>query len=317
MRKDERDVFFFDIQSESWHRKFQGIAPFPHKALAQAIKSLFDADRAVVINAKKQAIYIADMKVLPDRCEMLIGFSDTQAADPTFADVLAKKRRTEKKIGDEGIEHSAHIIWRYENANENSKCPFLLEVAAGLGSGKIQAFLNALLRESSATTEEFLVDDPEAKADKKGKLKRINTRPKIELVGHPSAEFLKDLRQGTLQEVELFTTRKQGTPWDAHGRVIEDRASVTIKPNPQKAVTKAKQVLDSFVPGKAKQFEFARIRFKTESDVTRTVTVQSQDYGLLNNAMYVRKERIDGIGDDLPTAFEKLYQPILARMRKL
>ena len=115
----------------------------------------------------------------------------------------------------------------------------------------------------------------------------------------------------------MFTERKKGHPWDANARVIEDRSSVTIKPNPQKIQGKAKAALDAFVPGNANKYEFARIRFKTESDVVRTVSVQSHDYGLLNDSRYVRKERIDDVGDDLPTAFEKLYQPILTKMRAL
>lgn len=317
MRKDERDIYFFDAISETRHRKFEGINPFPHRMLVNAIYNLYQADKAHVVNSKKQAIYISDMHVYADRCEMLIGFSDTLAADPTFADWLAKKRRTEKKIGDEGIEHSAHVIWKYSDANNNQKCPFLLESAAGIPSSKVQAFFNRMLRIVATATNQFLVDDPEAKKDKDGKFVKVKTRPKIELVGHPSAEFLKDLRQGTLQEVELFTQKQKGKIWDAQGRVIEEKESVTIKPNPTKILPKAKTLLDGFVPNFANKYEFARIRFKTRSDVDRTVSVMSQNYSLLTGHLYVRKERIEDIGDGLPTAFEKMYAKIIAKMRAL
>lgn len=53
MRKDERDVYFFDVISDTWNRKFQGLAPFPHKILVQAIFKLYKAGRASVVNAKK------------------------------------------------------------------------------------------------------------------------------------------------------------------------------------------------------------------------------------------------------------------------
>ncbi len=134
MRKDERDVFFFDVISDTWNRKFEGLAPFPHKMLVQAIFKLYQAGKASVVNSKKQAIYIADMKVYANRCEMLVGFSDTLAADPTFADYAKKSRRIAKKVGDEGLEHSAHIIWKYENAGNVANCPFLLESATGIAS---------------------------------------------------------------------------------------------------------------------------------------------------------------------------------------
>jgi hypothetical protein len=317
MRKNERDIYFFDVISETWHRKFEGIAPFPHRMLVDAIHTLYKADKAHVVNSKKQALYIADMHIYADRCEMLIGFSDTLAADPTFADWLAKKRRTEKKVGDEGIEHSAHVIWRYADSANNQNCPFLLESATGIPSSKVQAFINRLLRIVALASQKFLVDDPEAKKDAEGNFVKIRTRPKIELVGHPSAEFLKDLKQGTLQEVELFTQKQKGRIWDAQGRAIEEKASVTIKPNPDKIVPKAKALLDSFVPKSANNYEFAKIRFKTRSDVDRTVSVLSQNYSLLTGHLYVRKERIDGIGDDLPTAFEKVHAKIMGKMRAL
>jgi len=317
MRKDERDVYFFDVISDTWNRKFQGLAPFPHKILVQAIFKLYKAGRASVVNAKKQAIYIADMKVHADRCEILVGFSDTLAADPTFADYAKRSRRVAKKVGDEGLEHSAHIIWKYDNAGNVANCPFLLESATGIASSKIVAFFNRLLRVYSDVSKDFWVDDPEAKKDAHGNFVQIKTRPKVELVGHPSAEFLKDLRHGTLQEVELFTERTKGNPWDANGRVIEDRSSVTIKPNPQKILPKAKAVLDAFVPNSSNKYEYARIRFKTRSDVSRTVSVMSQNYSLLTGALYVRKERLVDLGDDLPTAFEDINAIIIKKMRAL
>jgi len=317
MRKNERDIYFFDVMSETWHRKFEGIKPFPHSKLVDAIHSLYKRDHAHVVNSNKQAIYIADMHIYPDRCEMLLGFSDTMAADPTFADWLKKRRRTEKKVGDEGIEHSAHVIWSFGAKQNNQKCPFLLESATGIPASKVQAFFNRLLRVVTDSTKTFWVDDPEAKKEPDGSFLQIKTRPKIELVGHPSAEFLKDLRQGTLEEVELFTQRQKGKIWDAQGRVLEEKASVTIKPNPTKIVPKAKALLDGFVPSAANQYEYARIRFKTRSDVDRTVSVMSQNYSLLTGNLYVRKERIEEIGDDLPTAFPKIYDEIIVRMRKL
>lgn len=317
MRKDERDVYFFDVISDTWNRKFEGLAPFPHKMLVQTIFKLYQAGKASVVNSKKQAIYIADMKVYADRCEMLVGFSDTLAADPTFADYAKKSRRVAKKVGDEGLEHSAHIIWKFGNAGNVANCPFLLESATGIASSKIVAFFNRLLRVYSDVSKDFWVDDPEAKKDAQGNFVQIKTRPKIELVGHPSAEFLKDLKLGTLQEVELFTERTKGNPWDAHGRVIEDRSSVTIKPNPQKILPKAKAVLDAFVPGSSNKYEYARIKFKTRSDVPRTVSVMSQNYSLLTGALYVRKERLVNLGGDLPTAFEEINDKIMVKMRVL
>ena len=317
MRKNERNIYFYDVLSKTWNRKYKGIKSFPHFEILEALFSLYKTRKAYYINSRKQAIYVADMKILPSSCEMLIGFSDTLAADPAFSDWVNKKRRIEKKIGDEGIEHSAHIIWRFGNKDNNNSCPLLLEHAPGISSTRISAFINRLLRSFAKSNPKFMVDDPAGQKDNGGNFKKIETRPMIELTGHPSAEFIKDLKKGELKQIELYTEKDKGTPWDAHGRVIEDRSSVTINSNPDKALGKAKALLDSFVPKHKKKYEFARIRFKTESDIVRDVNVLSENYNLVNSNMYVRKERITDIGDNLPTAFAKIYTPIIVKMRQL
>lgn len=317
MLKNERDVYFFDLISKTWHRKYKGIKPFPHRLLVDAIHSLYQTNKAHSINNKKQSIYIVDMNVFPDRCEMLIGFSDTLAADPTFSDWSASTRRTEKKVGNEGLEHSAHVIWKYGNSTRDQNCAFLLENARGISSSKVQTFFNKMLRIAALADNGFQVDDPEAKKNKDGTFKKIKVRPTIELVGHPSAEFIKDLKTGSLQEVELFTHKNKGEILDKNGYAIEEKTSVTIKPNPKKIVPKAKNLLDGILPSLASDYEFSRIRFKTETNVVRSVNVKSNNYSLLSEKMYVRKERIEGIGDNLPTAFGKIHTAIIVKMRAL
>lgn len=316
MQKDERDVFFFDVVSETKSRSYKGLAPFPHEKLARTVFKFFSNKTAHVVNSKKQVFYIADMTVTASRCEMLIGFADPEAADPTFTDWLKGARRVENKVGDEGLEHTAHIVWDYGNAKNSGPCPFLLESAPGVSASRVVVFLNKMFRAYSKVFKDFWVDDPVGKKDAAGNFLKVKAYPSIELLGHPSSEFLKDLKNGELQEVELYTQKKKGATWDAAGRIIEERSAVILKPNPAKALGKAKALLDSVLPGKSKDFEFARIKFKTDSEVNRTVSVMSKNYGLLSTALYVRKERLTGLGN-LPTAFARINPVIIGLMRKL
>ncbi|MHB9786103.1 hypothetical protein [Stenotrophomonas maltophilia] len=316
MQKDERDVFFFDVVTETKSRSYKGLAPFPHEKLAQTVLKFFNAKKAYVVNSKKQVFYIADMTVNASRCEMLIGFADPEAADPTFTDWLKGARRVENKVGDEGLEHTAHIVWEYGNVKNSAPCPFLLESAPGVPASKVVVFLNKMFRAYSKLFKDFWVDDPVGKKDAAGNFLKVKAYPSIELLGHPSSEFIKDLKSGELQQVELYTQRKKGASWDAADKIIEDRSSVILKPNPNKVLGKAKALLDSVLPGKANDYEFARIKFKTDSEVNRTVSVMSKNYGLLSTGLYVRKERLTGLGN-LPTAFAQINPVIIGLMRKL
>ena len=319
MYKDERDIYFYDVASRVWARNYSGLHPFPHFELAKAIESMYKADRAEYIQkGTSQSVYITDMKLYADRCEMLIGFSDPRAADPTLNDRPARKRRVVQKIGSEGIEHSAHVIWHFGNKSNDKLCGFYLEGAIGLRSASIARFLNRLLREYSASTDVFNVPDPEGSVDSNGKFKKIKTRPRVELIGHPSQEFLKDLKKGDLTEVELYTESQRNKIWDSHGYAIEERRAVIIKPNPKKVLPKAKNVLDGVFTSKVKgDYEFARVSFKTETNVARSVRIFSDNYHLINDDTYVKKERIDDLGGNLPNAFDKFNPMIMSKMRAI
>jgi hypothetical protein len=319
MYKDERDIYFYDATTRVWHKKYKGLSPFPHYELARAIKKIFDADHAEYIQKNTlQSTYITDMRVHQDYCEMLIGFADTVAADPTLNDRPARKRRVVTKTGGEGLEHSAHVLWHYENKTNNGACHFYLEGAVGLRSASVVRFLNRLLRAYAAVNTTFHVPDPEGTTDASGKYKRISTRPRIDLLGHPSQEFIKDLKRGELSEVELYTESKRNTMWDSNGYAVEDRRTVLIKPNLQKVVPKAKRLLDGVFTSKVKQdFEYARVRFKTDTGVPRSVRIFSENYNLVNDDTYVRKERVSGFGGKLPNAFDAIYSPIMKTMKDM
>lgn len=319
MYKDERDIYFYDATSRVWSRKYTGLAPFPHYELACAIKSLFDKDHAEYVQKNTlQSTYITAMSVHKDHCEMLIGFSDTVAADPTLNDRPARKRRVVKKTGSEGLEHSAHVLWNYKNTTNNGACGFYLEGAVGLRSAAVVRFLNRLLRAYATANATFRVPDPEGTTNADGSFKTIVTRPKIDLLGHPSQEFIKDLKQGELSEVELYTETQRNKPWDANGYAVEDKRAVLIKPNRQKIVPKAKSLLDGVFTNKVKQdYEYARVSFKTDTGVPRSVRVFSSNYNLVSDDTYVKKERITGFGGSLPNAFDTIYGPIMSSMKKL
>jgi len=319
MYKDGRDIYFYDVLPQVWNRKYKGLKAFPHYQLAKAIEWMFENDRAEYVQSTtRQSVYVTKIRVRNNRCEMLVGFSDTVAADPTLNDRPARKRRVVKKQGDEGLEHSAHIVWHYHNRENTKPCDFFLEGAIGLRATSIIRFFNRLLREYSMAHDDFYADDPEGTVDASGDFKKIKTRPGIDLLGHPSKEFIKDLKKGELTEVELYSEKEMNKVWDSHGYVVEDRRALILKPNRAKHFPKAKALLDGVFTKKVKdQYEYARIKFKTETNIARSVKIFSENYKLVNDDTYVKKERIEDLGNNLPNAFDDFHSEIMKRVRLL
>ncbi len=320
MYKDERDIYFYDIRSLAWNRKYgKGLEPFAHYELAKAIKAMYDADKAEKLKKSTgQSLYVTQIRLYDNRCEMLVGFSDPVAADPTLNDRPARKRRVIVKVDGEGIEHSAHILWHYKHKNNCESCSFYLEGAIGLRSTTVTQFFNKMLREFAKNNKYFEVSDPEGTVDPDGNFKKVPVRPGVELIGHPSEDFIRDLKKGELSEVELYTEKEKLKPWDSNGYSLEEHRSVILKPNKKKHVPKAKPLLDGVLTKKRKlQYEYARVKFKTDAGVDRNVRVFSENYNLLHDFTYVKKDRIDGLGGSLPNAFDKIYMIIMKKMRSL
>lgn len=318
MRKDERSVYFYDAKSTAWTRKLGGdLLGFPHFVLATTLKELADTGAATISNSRGHSWNIQDINVHNNRCEMLVNYVDPDAADPTLADPIKKRRRQVTKNEDEGLEHSAHILWKYGTKANNSPCTFLVEAATGLGSTRITKVLCALLRDASKGSDIYTMDDPEGTRTASGAFKKIPVRPLIELSGHPSNEFLEDLKRGQLQEVELYTLRQHGVSWDSSGAAKIDRSSVRIKADPAKVTQKAFSLLKTITSGHTNDYEFARVKFKSESDLDHSVNVHSSSFNLVNEDKYVKKERITEIGDNLPTAFSAINVVIMSKIRSL
>lgn len=321
MGKDARNIYYYDVHSRVWSRRYSAgqLTPFPHHVLATVVEKLFKASKAEVTQPKsKQAIYISDMKVFSDRAEILIGYCDPTAADPTLVDRPKRKRRVVNKIDDEGLEHSAHVIWHYVSKTNEAACSFYLEGATGLGSTAIVRFINRLLRLAAKGSNKFDLPDPEGTVDAAGNFKTIKTRPRIELTGHPSKEFIRDLTKGTLTEVEIYTESDKDKPWDANAYALEDRKSVLIKPNDKKTLPNPFRLLKGVFSSKTtSQYEYARVSFKTETNVARSARIFSSNFNLINDDRYVRKEVVTFAGAALPNSFDAFHLPIVKAVRKL
>jgi hypothetical protein len=319
-KNDERKVLFFEIKVLTKHQRYVGLPAFHFSVLAAAIDGVFKAGHAERSqNGGRETIYIGDMKVTRKHVSILVNISDRAAADPV---VTNRKRKTRKEIvknQDEGLDYSCHIVVSLAPSTKDQDAyPARIEVATGLASSRIQMFLNRILRLVSKSGPVFTLQDPEATTTRSGAYKTIRVRPHIELRGFPSSTFLEDLKKGELSDLELYTYKDHAKPWDSNAYVVEDKSGVVLKPNPRKVAPKALQAVKGVLSNAdSKKYEQAKIIFKNESGVSKSVRIYTDDLHLVNDMKYVKKEIIDKFSKSLPSSFEVIDQEVEAKMISL
>ncbi|MGY0766239.1 hypothetical protein [Xanthomonas campestris] len=319
MSKNERDIFHYDAMVRTWNRKYNGLPVFPHFEIARAIALFSAAGKAEIVRKNLTATYVTEIKLYNDRCEMLIGFSDTNAADPTFNDHPAKKRRVVAKVGNEGLEHSAHVVWYYKSKTNAAACEFYLEGAVGLSSAAVVKFLNNLVRNfCQANKNHFSLPDPSGAMNADGTHKAISVRPVFELRGHPSSEFIRDLKSGEIGELELITESKNTKVWDSHGYAVEEHRGVLLKPSAQKHVPAAKAFIDGVLSAAVKKdYEKSRVVFKTSGNLRKDVKFYTSNYQLVNDLKYIKKSKIKNPIGKFTSAFNAINIFIVGEVRKI
>lgn len=118
----------------------------------------------------------------------------------------------------------------------------------------------------------------------------------VELQGHPSEEFEKDLQGGTLSEVELLNFSKEGAVWDEKGAIVERKRSVQLRPQPDKMgdIATAIRGLRNKVAKDGSEYDHIRLRFKNEAGEPKDATIATDTGKLVNSDKYVKRHYIDG-----------------------
>jgi hypothetical protein len=175
---------------------------------------------------------------------------------------------------------SAHMLISLEPHPNSATYLVALEDVPGVGRSKLAPFL----------TSEFkaVADVPFRDVDDRVK----RSRPRAEILGHPSQQLRDDLNAGTLSEIELVRVNLEHGDFDEEGYLQEESRTVRLRARARLRGVDALRVINR-VRGRAhaEGYSSLRVRFKRDVGNTRTVDVPTirEDAG---DVRYVRYERV-------------------------
>jgi hypothetical protein len=295
-------------------RQKYAVPPFALDHLIAQVEALKAADTCPSLRGKSETIYLADIDVdaARQRAVLLINLSDKAASDTVYSDPDTAQYRILPKVGNEGSDFSAHVVINL-NATDHVYLT-ILEVTPGLASGKVTRFLTFLFKFCAKVNPvAFLQAHPNGAVDVHGLPVMVRTRHVASLAGHPSDAFLNDIEQGTLGLIELIDKRHENLPWDTVGRTREVARSVKLKPGPA-AGTNLDRIRDAATRAFRDNYTEARIHFKTASKIGRSIVLETEHLNFAQESIFVKKEKLEGFVNPLPTSHEMIHQDIIGKM---
>lgn len=316
MNKDERTIFFYDLNIEAHARTFKAQKTISVRRAFELMRLIPVEKRKLSIAKDKQLLYIADFDLNDsDIISVLVNKSDKGVSDPVFTVPEEGKRRTAEKEEKEGQDFSAHMAIK---ANQDALDSALVAVehCPGLGIHIIERLFNHLIKEAkSISPSDFLQNHPDGALESNGKPKQVSIRYKCNFEGHISEELQKDLDNGKVQSIELITEKEKFTPFDEDGYIKEKHKSIflTLKDEEHPVKDKFKRISNVFNKNKNK-YPKARIKFKTDADVPHTIDIDAIE-GLSHG--YVKKVKIESDGEDFQSSYGEFNSLILGKMKGL
>jgi hypothetical protein len=310
---------FFDLRltayANSGGAKYE-LPPFPLVSLLNHVQDAKVAGLTLRPNkAQSEIFYLADIQIdaANSRASLLINRSDRDASNAVYSDPEENHFRNVPKQGKEGNDFSAHLVIKL-NATSSSSLA-LLEVSPGLSSRKIEGFLNGLFRHCVRTNRaSYQLNHPNGACNASGTPLKVTAIHKAEFRGHPSTQFVSELNQGVLESIELIDMRKLGLPWDTHAQTKEVSRSILLKSNPNGTGTNFQRVLDAVHLGHSREYASAKVKFKTETKIPRTVLLETEHAHLANDELFVKKETVSGFSALLESSYQVLHPEICGKM---
>lgn len=319
---DHRLIYYLEsiVFSEA---KGKDKIPTPVKSsseLIEGIQYLLENDKVVqFFDNRKKTIFLSDIEIIDEKAILLINISDRAASDITFSDPTLHKRRVASKEPGEGIEVSTHLIWDLTSIESKPNAyTMLLEHSIGMSTGRINNYLNFLLREiAKEFPGKYSTPHPDGILNKNGNPKYVKYVSKLSLQGKISDELISDLNLGSLQDIEIYTEQRHGVSWDGPGAVFTDREIIRLKPRHKKSVGGWWKVVKSAVKKDPDNYEFATIHFNDRDEIPRQATIYSDTLRIANDFKYVKKGVITDFVVPLVTGYEKINQEIIGKMLEL
>lgn len=293
-------------------------------AIALQIKQLFDTGDRLLQKGRvgtSPKYFLSDIKITDTQLILLVNISDPTAPDSVSSDPENKSRVIHTKPPGHGGEHSAHVVISLKPQKGDNY--YLCVVEAVYGSGlhltSISKFLKHLVRKCKKEFPgEYLIPNANGARDPSGNALLVHLLHDIELQGHPSDDFQKDLDGGTLSAIQLLNFSKEGEVWDEQGGIIERQRTVDLRPKPDMIGSLASSIrqLRASVTRADEEYKHIRIKFKTESGIAKDATIATSTGNLIASEKYVKRHPIEAPLVNT-SSFENINSFILKEVLKL
>ena len=322
--RTERQILFFELTIKASSRRkefkaYDGLTPPSARELFRAIELTHRKQKFIIpIAHGSKSVYFQDMKVSNEKAIFLVNLSDRDAADPIFSDPEIDSHRVARRKGNEGVEGSAHIVINLDPVRTDTYA-VVIESTAGLSSTRLSQFLGLYVRKAKKEfPSEFVANDPSGEIDKNGEFKKIPIMVRLDLIGQPSEQLIRDINEGTLTGLEVITVHPASSKWDEHGYVVEKSHTATLDIAGVKSSRGKNWAIlgEVFKSATKRDMDQIRVRFKSNTGVNRSVMIDPATGRTLLDDAYIKKEILGGFKRQLESAYDKIHPELTERMFK-
>lgn len=314
----ERDVMQMELGLDFRSRKKEidhGLLPKPDLALIS--RDLCAADFVPEVRCYKGGmvrVYLADRSIISvggnDYLVLLLSISDRRRPNHVLSDPEKALRREIQRNGNEGNDHSCHIVIRQSpTMNGGASYRMAVEQVPLFPLDYIGRYLNRMVRDLSFA-KNYSVPHP-AGVRENGVPVMVPVRVAAEQRAVPSDELLRDLKNGVLADIELSREIPGAHGFDEHGYTIDRRSSLVVEPRGALNVSIPQIIENVFSTARSKAFTIAKVRWKN-GDRTTTARFDCDSGSPLQNR-YIKRLSIK-LDESLPASCNKIDQHLARRM---
>ncbi|MDB5664417.1 hypothetical protein [Cypionkella sp.] len=319
VQSHSRNIQFLDlvISRKTQHARFPSLAELvplwdEHSKSNSSLPKEFEKGTVTAL------IKEVSLDLTSETVTLLIEFSDMDAPDPTFRDHKKKATRHIGKTAGEGNSYSAHLIISTKRQKLPNTYICVLEMVPSISSSRVQVILNDAIRSVCNATKDGRFQFTKPGVSKKA----LSFVPYVQLHGHPSDQFNRDIEHGTISSLHLF--EPQSSQPLAQAAYLKAEQSL-IKVKVSKSIPIGKRIstiVSELVPNR-KTHPVTRIFIQPEREGRSFHVDIETETGRLISEAYTKFKRISPISppissaspDQIVTHFETLMKTELVNAR--
>ncbi len=325
----KRVATFFDMKlyARGRSRAEGNTADFPAKPktmqeIKQYVESLMDGGDNFLSKGhsdKSDKYYIAHTDTVDGYWVLLINRCDPSAPDSVYSNPESKERKVNEKLPGQGAEFSAHLILDLKSVKGGDYYFCMIEAAhgAGLGSSAISSYFAHVIRHCKKQMPlTFKIPNIDGSCNKKGQANLVHLTHDVELHGHISDTFKKDLQSGALGGIELISYEAVGGKWDNAGFVKEKHRVIKLELKRDLIGDAVKTVSDVLRNAKTGGISEMRVSFKDGSGSPNSALLSVDTGQLATDGRYLKRYYISPSNNVSSASIEQVNHAIVKEVLK-